>query len=309
MTGPDFTQVPPCSGSLTAQTRADVLHIGYPKAASTFVGRYLENHPNVTTDHNRLANLLLPHSMADTPAVIEKPFPDKIHVSQEESIAESVCVIGELKNWQRYLYIPDAWDRVKDHIVLDPTEAASRLQKAHPYAKVLVMIREQSDWLQSVYKFVMSQLPATQRSFADYCATPSGVVHLNAGHFDQTIRAYIDIFGSARVCVLRFEDLVTAPQRFAAELCAFIGIPVRPLSSKRENETHAQIARIQRLFPVIDRLPRSVKSAIKPHAARLLPGRRWPILSSRDIRVLRSMYAASNQRTEKLIRELSAAPG
>ena len=191
---------------MITQTRADVLHIGYPKAASTFVGRFLENHPDVTTDHNHLADLLLPHSKADIPAVTEKPCLDKVHVSREESIAESVCVIGELVNWQRYLYVPDAWDRVRNDVIVDAAETASRLQKTHPHAKILVMIREQADWLQSVYKFVMSQLPATQRSFADYCATPSGIVHLNAGQFDKTILAYIDIFGSRRVRVLRFED-------------------------------------------------------------------------------------------------------
>jgi hypothetical protein len=38
---------------------------------------------------------------------------------------------------------------------------------------------------------------------------------------------------------------------------------------------------------------------------RLIPGARRAILSSRDIRMLRSVYAASNERTEKLIGQLS----
>jgi Sulfotransferase family len=291
--------------SMTKHTRADVLHIGYPKAASTFVGRFLGAHPDVTTDHNCVADLLLSRSIPNASVVVEKPHPNKIHVSRDESIAESVCVIGKLENWQRYVYVPGGWDSVKDDIVVDPAEAALRLHKVHPDAKVLVLIREQVDWLQSAYKFVMSQLPAAQRTFADYCTTPSGVVFLKAGHFDQTIGAYIDIFGSERVRVLRFEDIGSAPKRFAAELCAFIGISERPLPQRRENETHALIARIQRFFPIIERLPRSVKTTLKPHASRLLPGARGAILSSRDIRMLRSIYAASNQRTERLIGQLS----
>lgn len=285
---------------------ADVLYIGYPKAASVFVGRFLENHPEVTLDHHHLGALLLPNATADASALTEKPFPDKIHVSREEGFAESLCVIGELKNWQRYRHVPGAWDRVKNDIVVDPGETASRLHKAHPRAKVLLVIREQADWLNSVYKYSITQLPATQRSFADYCATPYGAVLLQAGHFDQTIRAYIDVFGSHCVRVLRYEDIINAPKRFAAELCAFIGITERPLPQRRENESHAQIARILKLFPIIDRLPRRVKDAVKPHAARLLPGARGVILSSRDIRILRSFYTASNQRTEKLLSQLSA---
>jgi hypothetical protein len=289
--------------SMTSHTRADVLHIGYPKAASTFLVRFLEGHPQITVDQFQLSDLLQP--ITGTLAVREKPYSDKVHVSKDESVAESVCVIGELKTWQRYLYEPGAWDRVKDDVVIDPAEAAARLHKVHPDAKVVLVIREQTDWLQSVYKFVMSQLPWNRRSFTDYCTTPSGIIMLQAGHFDQTVRAYIDVFRSDRVQVLRFEDIVTAPKRFTAELCGFLGVSEWPLPRRRENETHAQIARIQRFFPVIEQLPRGVKNALKPHAMRLIPGARGSILSSRDTRMLRSIYAASNQRTEKLISQLS----
>lgn len=228
------------------QTKADVLYIGYPKAASTFVHRYLDNHPEVTTDHNCLAPLLL---SAPAPAAVkEKPYPDKVHVSREESVAESVCVVGDGEMWRRYKYVPGEWDRIKNDIKVDAGEAASRLHKVHPSAKVLLLIREQADWLQSVYKYVMPRLPASQRSFSDYCSTPSGIVFLQAGHFDQTIRAYVDLFGSDRVHVLRYEDIVNEPRRFAADLCASIGISERPLPEKRENETNVQIARIRDFF-------------------------------------------------------------
>ena len=287
-------------------TKADILYIGYPKAASVFVGRFLENHPEVTTDHNRIAPLLLPISITDPFAVTGKPCPNKIHVSRDESVAVSLCVIGDFRNWQRYRYIPGAWDRVKNDVVVDPAETALRLHKAYPRAKVLLVIREQADWLHSVYKYSITQLPATQRSFADYCATPYGAVLLLAGHFDQTIRAYIDVFGSHSVRVLRYEDIINAPERFTAELCAFIGISERPIPQRRENESHAQIARILRFFPILDRLPRSVKAAVKPVAARLLPGARGMLLSSRDIRILGGVYTVSNQRTEKLLSQLTA---
>ncbi|HZP76297.1 MAG TPA: sulfotransferase [Pseudolabrys sp.] len=290
---------------IAAQIRADVLHIGYPKAASTFVQRYLNEHPEVTTDHGPLADLLYSAAAPESAAIVDKPHPGKVHVSRAESVAESVCVIGKAEAWSRALYVPGGWDRVTNDIVVDPGVAAARLHKVHPDVKVLLLIREQANWLQSAYKYVMSQLPAKQRSFADYCTTPSGIVHLQAGHFDQTIRAYADTFGASRLRVMRVEDLETAPQRFMAELCAFIGISERSLPHRRDNETNVQIARIQRLFPIIERLPRTMKDTLKPIAARLLPGGRGAILSSDEIRMLRGIYAASNMRTDKLLSQLS----
>jgi Sulfotransferase family len=289
----------------TAMTAsADVLYIGYPKAASVFIGKFLENHPEVMLEHHRIALLLLPRSTPDLFPSAGKPHRGKIHVSRHEGFAESLCVTGDLENWHRYKYVPGAWDRVKNDILVDPGEAASRLYKAHPDGKVLMVIREQVDWLNSIYKYSINELPAAQRSFADYCATPYGSVLLQAGYFDRTIRAYVDTFGSTRVCVLRYEDIVEAPERFVARLCAFIGISERPLPQRRENESHALIARLLRLFPSIGRLPRKAKDAIKPRVARLLPGARGVLLSSRDIRMLRSIYAVSNQHTEKLISQL-----
>jgi hypothetical protein len=290
---------------MNIQIRTDVIHIGYPKAASTFIEQFLKTHPEVTTDHNCVTDLLLTSFAKRKFTVVEKPSSNKIHFSRDESIAESVCSVGELKSWRSYWYVPGEWGRVRNDIVVDPAEAAFRVHKVHPQAKVLILIREQVDWLQSVYKYAISQLPWNGRSFTDYCTTPSGIVHLSAGHFDRTIGAYVETFGSSRVRVLRFEDIGTAPRRFAAELCGFLGVSERPLPQRRENETHAQIARVQRFFPFVEQLPPRFKAALKPRVMRLMPGARLAILSSRDRRVLRSFYAASNQRTEKLISQLS----
>ena len=286
---------------MTTHIRPDVLFIGYAKAASTFVGRFLESHPEVTVDQYKLADLL--HSTGDSITLVDKSDRDKIHVSKDENVAESVCLNGQPTIWRANMYIPGAWDRMKDSVIVDPEVAASRLYNVHPYAKVLLLIREQSDWLQSVYKYVMSELPWNKRSFADYCTTPSGVVMLEVGHFDRTIGAYVDVFGSNRICVLRFEDIATAPKRFMAELCSFIGISEREIPLERANETHAQIARIQRFLPVIESLPKSVKNTLRARV-RWVPGGRGNILSSRDIRILRCMYAASNERAHKLISQL-----
>jgi sulfotransferase family protein len=281
----------------------DIVHIGYPKAASTYLKNFLESHPGVTTDDNSLSrHVLLPQ--LENIALIPKPHANKIHISRDEGIAESVCIVGDPENWRRYKYKPDAWDRVQDDIVVDPAKKALRLHKVIPRLKILMLIREQADWLESAYRYSMSQLPPDRRSFADFCSTPTGVVLLQAGHFDKTIQAYIDVFGSDHVQVLHFEDIISEPKSFATRLCNFIGVAERSLPQPRENSTHAQIAKMQRQFPVIERLPTNVKTALKSVARKTLPGGRKSILSSSDIERLRSMYRDSNQRTMQLLRRL-----
>ncbi len=293
---------------MTTRPPADVIHIGYPKTASTFINRYLENHPEVTAHHNRVLPLLWPQADGDVADFGADKQGGMIQFSRDELIGLSMCITGDPKNWSRHLFIPGAWDKVKGDVVLDPAMSARRIRQVCPNAKILLTTREQTDWLNSAYKYGMSSLPAGKRAFADFCATPAGIAYLQAGHFDQTIRAYVDVFGSQNVRVLRYEDLVSAPERFVAELCGFIGISVKAIPQRRENETNSQIARILRLFPIIERLPANVKAALKPHAARVLPGGRGVLLSARDIQMVHGIYAASNERTDKLLAQLAAAP-
>jgi hypothetical protein len=281
----------------------DVVHIGYPKAASTFVYQYLKMHLEVTAVRNDLTDsLLLPQPRKF--ALSAKPNPAKIHVTTDEGIAESVCVISNPSNWHRFKFQPDAWDCVKDDIVVDPTQKALRLSKVAPQAKILIFIRDQVSWLESVYRYVISDLPANRRSFTDFCATPTGVVLLRAGHFDKTIRAYANVFGETRVCVLRVEDIVAKPKLVAKNLCNFIGISVRALPRKRKNTTHAQVAKMQRSFPIIESLPTNAQRAMK-FAVRMLPGGRASILSFADSERLQTMYSQSNIRTTRLLAEFS----
>jgi hypothetical protein len=291
---------------MPALAKPDIIYIGYPKSASTFVGRFLDGHPDVTTERYFLSSMLRAHSAGDSEvSLLEKPNPDKVHVSIDEKVAESICMVRDEENWYRYRFVPNSWDKISHDIILDPFEAALRLKKALPSAKVLLVIRDQVDWLHSAYKYFMPRLPANRRTFADFCATPRGIAYLQAGYFDQTISAYADAFGSARVCVLRFEDITKAPQCFAEELCAFLNITTRPLPREPQNESSLQVARMRKLFPIVDRLPASIRAAAKPYA-RLLPIVRQTMLSDSEILLLRSLYAVSNQKTERLLSQLGA---
>ena len=110
--------------------KCDVLHIGYPKAASMFIRNYLRNHPSCTVDHNCAADVLL--SPNERIEIVDKPDKSKVHVSSDESIAESVITDGS-GVWQNYCKVPDAWwSYVCHHATISPEAVAGTFQKLYP---------------------------------------------------------------------------------------------------------------------------------------------------------------------------------
>ena len=229
----------------------------------------------------------------------------RIHVSVNEKVAESVIYVGDHAAWRREMFKPNGWDLVRPHIRIDSREAAERIKGAYSKAKVLIVIRDQADWLHSAYRYFMPRLQAGRRSFADFCATPRGIVYLQAGHYDVTIAAYIDTFGPDRVKVLRFEDLVRAPERFASDLGAFVGLDAGPLPATKANEGSAvRAAMVRKYFPFVDAMPAGVRK-FGGRLISMVPGRTRTLLSESEIQMIRGVYALSNERTAKLIAGLA----
>jgi hypothetical protein len=147
-------------------------------------------------------------------------------------------------------------------------------------------------------------LPARQRSFADFCATPRGITYLAAGHYDRTIEAYVDTFGADNIIVLRFEDIRRAPQRLMTQLCSYLGIGERPLPTNPANEgSSAKVSRVRHALPIIDSLPQGVRAVGKTLLA-LLPVSNAMMISEPEAAALRRKYADSNARTEALLSRL-----
>jgi len=258
---------------------SDILYIGYSRAGSTYLAGYLNAHPDVAVERWNLANFSEPTKLKSS---------DKVHVCIDENITSSVA--SGRRTFLDNLYTLGAWEEIKDQVVISAPITAARLSRLYPHSKILIVIREPVDWLQSVYKYCMAELPALRRSFADFCSTPQGVAHLHAATQDRLIAAYRAEFGAPNVCVLRYEDIGPA---FAETLCSFIGVPYRPLPWKVANPTNTTMAQLQRLFPFVEKmLPRVARRALLP-VALALPGGRRPMLSSREIKMLRGIYALS----------------
>jgi Sulfotransferase family len=276
--------------------KADVLYIGYPRSGSTYLRAYFRSHPQMNYDDQQIAELL--YQPAYKPDLIDKPN-GKVYISCDESIAESVCITGNPALWSKFLYQPGCFNLVRYDLVIDPREAARRMKAVHPNAKVMMVIREQVSWFESLHKATVSSLPPNQRTFLDYWITPQGIAMRSAAYHDYTIKAWMALFSD--VLVLRYERLMEP--RTSLLLCRWLGVDHIPFPSKRVNESHAGVTRLHQWLPFLSRMPFSVKSALKP-LARFVPGKHAAVLYDEDKQMIRELYEESNKRTEVLLRKL-----
>lgn len=272
--------------------KADVVHIGYPKAASTFLRKYLGGHPQVDVIHQQAAEILYqPWPGFD---LIEKPNSSKVLVASDESIAESVCVTGNGTVWAKSLQIPGAFNLCRHDVIIDPQESARRIHALLPKAKILIVIRDHVSWFESIYKYSVSQLPPRQRSFADWWITPQAIALRAAGHHDRVIKAYRELFSN--VMVLRYEELSESGER----LCRWLGVDYVPLPKEPENQTHAALARLHQRYPSLSSLPIGIKSALRP-LVNLLPGRKASVFGDGEKQMIKEHYAAAVARAAPMV--------
>jgi hypothetical protein len=284
-------------------TTEPVIYIGYPKAASTYVCAYLENHAGV-----QLIDIDIPNAAEPTgPFVL--PDEGSLRVYANEKIAESLIAPRGHVPGKPSMFDPDAGQENRDDVAVDPAEMARRLRILFPGARILIVIRDQGDWLSSAYRYFLPRLPPRQRSFVDFCRTSRGMACLEAGHYDRTISAYVDAFGANAVCVLRFELLRQSRDAFVEALCVFLGVEVQPPREGVVNESSSvAVSLLRRHLPFGDALPAPLRRVLG-NIVNALAGRRRRILSDETGALIEAFYAESNRRTDELLAELSQPAG
>lgn len=279
----------------------DVLYIGYPKTASTFIREFLEFHPDVYVDQRARGYITAPDSIVFRDEDIAAAAGARCYLSMSEKIAEGVVFDGSFP-WNEMMFDVSASDRLHGHLEVSPSYWAQALRTKFPQAKALIAIRDQVDWLGSAYRYYVSQLAKDRRSFLDFCETPKGIVLLRAGHYDLTIRAYRDAFGAASVMVLRYETLRDDRARFLDDLCRFIGVEPIPFEGAPANVGRTALAAsLHARAPWAGSLPRPVRGAAKTVADKIARRAKVASLSETEQRFIRSAFAASNLNTEALL--------
>lgn len=196
--------------------KAPLIHIGFPRSASTWLQSYLFN------QEHGFAKIMGPIdvqlNLIDPPAFAFEPDKSKAFIGQKTADIEG------LKN-RVPVITSEALCGSAFGGGYDGKELADRLHMVCPDGRILIIVREQKALIFSLYALIIQWgLPHSMKQFLNPVG-PRIAPQFNYEwlQYDRIVSYYHDIFGKHRVLVLPFEQFTTEPERFIKSLNAFSG--------------------------------------------------------------------------------------
>ena len=110
------------------------------------------------------------------------------------------------------------------YLLADPILVSKRVAKAVPNVKIIMVIRNQKDWLACHYRNLLELLTKRRQTFRDFLITFEGKLVTNGGMYNHTIQCYYNLFGREDVLVLVLEEIHYDLQGQLDRLCKFLDI-------------------------------------------------------------------------------------
>lgn len=208
------------------------VHIGYPKAASSFLqsGLFSGAHPHIKPlkskgkklgDYQKLSGDYFNSSYPQTPRTLA-PF-DFIAKDERKKIESATYKSAKITALSNELLCGHPFSGG-----VSAKEYADRIHLTLPEAKILIVTRKQEDMLLSSYAHFMVKAGGIC-SLERYLTSPQ---HMQIPwhsphyyHYDQLASYYIKLFGKKNVFVLPFEVLkIEGEETFLKEITSFLGV-------------------------------------------------------------------------------------
>jgi hypothetical protein len=204
-----------------------LLHIGYPKAGSTFLQGWFETHPQLAHHYGAIAGFRDTHAIAregSTPGEVLY----RVTSSEELSVPR-----------------PDAGRRVVDYehpreltFAASQERVCSILSAIFPNATVLIVTRGfRSMILSSLSQYARSGGEVDLAAMMRAAREKPDPRQLEAWHYDHLIGLYGRAFGEENVVVMPYELLRDDAGVFTRTLAARLGIDEHPPLRERVNES------------------------------------------------------------------------
>lgn len=232
------------------------VHIGYPKAASSFLqsGLFSGAHPDIKPlkskgkklgDYQKLNGDYFNSTYPDTPRTLA-PF-DFIAKDERKKIESATYKSAKITTLSNELLCGHPFSGG-----VSAKEYADRIHLTLPEAKILIITRRQEDMLLSSYAHFMVKAGGIC-SLERYLTSPQ---HMQIPwhsphyyHYDQLASYYIKLFGKKNVLVLPFEVLkIEGEEAFLKEITSFLGASAsekqaeRPFKNARDYKDYTVLA-------------------------------------------------------------------
>ncbi len=216
---------------------APLLHIGYPKTATTWLQEQVFYRPEVAGFFNMLTmkeinpHIVRVNSLAFDPRntlAALRPYWEERRQENLTSVLTSERLSGNPYTGG-----------------YDSADIARRLHLLFPKGRVLMVIREQCSMISSVYRaFIRDGGVGSVRRFMHHQGvSPYPLFRRDFYQYHWLIRHYQDLFGKERVRVMTFEHFCRDPHGFAREVCEFAGTAVaEEVAVKPVNEGLSSLA-------------------------------------------------------------------
>ncbi len=220
-----------------------LIHIGYPKAASTLLQHYFSVHPNVYYNGELL------NSYKQTGEILLPDF------ALTDKQTHFVLSEEQLSVWQGNLDIVGVKFRDYD-IPAQQVKTAKQLHRQFSNARILIITRGFAGAVQSMYSQYVSIGGILH--FADF-EKQFGQILSRFYNYNHTINAYRHTFGSENVLVLPFEMLKSNPDVFLNTINQFAELPAIEFDAGVKNASLEQ-----REMESYRRLSSLIYNAVKP---------------------------------------------
>jgi hypothetical protein len=218
--------------------RAPLVHVGYHKAASTWLQRSVFGAPGgacapVLTLHESIDLFVRPHALEWNA--------EAVRVRIDPPIAKALAdgQVPVLSN-EEFSGNPHAGG-------FGSVEIAERLARCIPAARILFVVRRQPDAIVSTYKqFVRRGGTLSPRQYFDTDASHFRFRRFRLGHweYDRLVSRYVELFGASRVLVLPIELLRHDRAEFLDTLGRFCGAgaALQAIGPGSEHRSHSALA-------------------------------------------------------------------
>jgi hypothetical protein len=203
-----------------------IIHIGYHKSASTYLQKRI--FPQLTSKYLGLPRPILNAIEAGPSFQVEELtawVSSRLGESEQESDAQQPVILSN----EELSGPPEGGAR------FDPFEVADNLNRAYPDARILIVVRNQFDYLRSIYAFRVAIKGYETRSFSKFLAEEGQQGLFAKLEYDGLIAYYASLFGAANVLVLPLELLKGSPAQFNNLIADFCGGSLSEVPDKPTN--------------------------------------------------------------------------